>query len=139
VRRLVIGVDAAGRSCVLEESEFTAPASAPPMELIHQTPVAPPPARPVGNGAYLDLGVPPGIARWMLVQFRPGQRSQMHHTDTIDFDTIISGGVDILLDDGPHHLGPGDCALVQGVDHAWLAGPDGCTSSVVVIGTPPRD
>jgi hypothetical protein len=63
----------------------------------------------------------------------------MHHTDTIDFDTIIFGEVDILLDDGPHHLVPGDCVVVKGVDHAWLAGPEGCTSSVVVIGTPPRD
>jgi mannose-6-phosphate isomerase-like protein (cupin superfamily) len=139
VRRLVIGADSTGRSYVIEEAEFCAPDSAPPMEVIHQTMTTPPPVRAPGNGEYLDLHVPPGIARWMLVQFTPDQRSRVHHTDTIDFDTIISGSVDILLDDGPHHLGPGDCVLVPGVDHAWLAGPEGCTSSVVVIGTPPRD
>jgi uncharacterized cupin superfamily protein len=74
----------------------------------------------------------------MMVQFQPGQQSRVHHTDTIDFDTILFGDVDILLDDGPHHLEPGDCVLVPGVDHAWQAGPHGCTSSVVVIGTQPR-
>jgi hypothetical protein len=138
MRRLVIGVDAGGHSCVVEETPFSTPSAAPPMELIHQTATSPPPIRPPGNAAHLDLGIPPGIARWMMVQFQPGQRSQVHHTDTIDFDTIIFGDVDILLDDGPHHLEPGDCVLVPGIDHAWLAGPYGCTSSVVVIGTPPR-
>jgi quercetin dioxygenase-like cupin family protein len=139
MRRLVVGVDAAGRSCVVHETAFPAPADAPSTEVIHQTVTSPPPVRPPGNAAHLDLEIAPGIARWMLVQFQPGQRSHMHHTDTIDFDTIISGSIDILLDDGPHRLEPGDCVVVEGVDHAWLAGPNGCTSSVVVIGTPPRD
>ena len=137
MRRLVVGVDAAGRSCVVEETTFPAPADAPSTELIHQITSSPLPVRPPGNAATVDLEIAPGMARWMLVQFQPGQRTLMHHTDTIDFDTIVSGGVDILLDDGPHHLGPGDCVVVGGVDHAWLAGPEGCTSSVVVIGTPP--
>jgi quercetin dioxygenase-like cupin family protein len=139
MRRLITGVDAAGRSCIIRETEFATPATAPPMELIHQTESVPPPARPAGSGEQHDLGVPPGIARWIFVQFQPGQRSRVHHTDTIDFDTIIAGQVDLLLDDGAHRLGPGDCVVVNGVDHAWQAGPDGCTSSVVVIGTPPRD
>jgi mannose-6-phosphate isomerase-like protein (cupin superfamily) len=139
MRRLVIGMDADGHSGVIEEATFPAPADAPSTELIHQTATAPPPVRPPGSAAHVDLEVAPGIARWILVQFQPGQQSFMHHTDSIDFHTIVSGGVDILLDDGPHHLEPGDCVVVGGVDHAWLAGPEGCTSSVVVIGTPPRD
>ncbi len=139
MRRLVIGVDADGHSCVVEEAVFPDRADAPSTELIHQTPSCPPPVRPPGSAAYVDLEIAPGIARWMLVQFQPGQRSHVHHTDSVDFDTIISGSIDILLDDGPHHLEPGDCVFVGGVDHAWLAGPEGCTSSVVVIGTPPPD
>ena len=138
MRRLVTGLDAQGHSCVLEEITFPRPGDAPPMDLIHQTLAAPPPARPRGRAPLVDLQVPPGIARWILVQFQPGSRSPMHHTDTVDFDTIIDGSVDILLDDGPHHLEPGDCVVVTGVDHGWQAGPQGCTSSVVLIGTPPR-
>ena len=90
MRRLVVGVDAAGRSCVVHETTFPAPADAPSTELIHQTTSSPLPVRPPGNAATVDLEIAPGIARWMLVQFQPGQRTLMHHTDTIDFDTIIS-------------------------------------------------
>jgi hypothetical protein len=85
----------------------------------------------------MDLEVPPGIARWMLVHFGPGVERPMHHTDTVDFDTIIFGSVEIILHDGPHRLEPGDCVVVTGVDHGWRAGPQGCTASVVVVGTPP--
>jgi mannose-6-phosphate isomerase-like protein (cupin superfamily) len=62
----------------------------------------------------------------------------MHHTDTLDFDMILEGSVEIVLDDGPHRLGPGDCVVVTGVDHVWKAGPDGFVMSVTLMGTPPR-
>jgi quercetin dioxygenase-like cupin family protein len=138
VRRLVTGVDAHGRSCVVEEVEFEPPAEAPAMRTIFETSASPPPARPPGHGEDLDLEVAPGTVRWIHVEFQPGTEAPMHHTDTVDFDTIITGQVDLILDDGPHRLGPGDCVVVTGVDHGWKAGPEGCTSSVVLVGTPPR-
>jgi hypothetical protein len=61
----------------------------------------------------------------------------MHQTDTLDFDLVVAGSMDLVLDDGPHHLGVNDCVVVTGVDHAWRAGPDGCTLSVFLLGTPP--
>jgi hypothetical protein len=73
----------------------------------------------------------------MLVQFKPGTGSPVHHTDTWDFHSIVSGSIDLLLDDGPQHLIAGDCVAVMGIDHGWLAGPDGCITSVMSIGTPP--
>jgi hypothetical protein len=134
MRRLVTGVDAVGRSCVVEETEFSIPVRG---ELIYRTNTSPPPVRPPGRGADLDLDVPPGFVRWTFVHFEPGQRADMHHTDTIDLDTIIFGSIDLVLDDGPHHLEAGDCVVVTGVDHEWLAGPEGCSWSVVMIGSPP--
>ena len=132
MRRIITGVDDEGRSCVVEESSFDGS-----VETIYETATSPPPARAGGHGADVDLGVAPGIARWIHVVFAPGAETPLHHTDTVDFDTIISGYVDIVLDDGPHRLGAGDCVLVAGVDHGWRAGPEGCTSSVIVLGTPP--
>jgi len=41
-----------------------------------------------------------------------------------------------VLDDGAHRLEPGDTVVVAGVDHAWRAGPDGCTMVNTMIGTP---
>ncbi len=134
MRRLLTGVDAFGRSCVVEETEFSLPTRS---ELIYRTNSSPPPVRPPGSGADLDLDVPPGIVRWTFVHFEPGQRSDMHHTDTIDLDTIIFGSIDLVLHDGPHHLEAGDCVVVTGVDHGWLAGPKGCSWSVVMIGSAP--
>ena len=40
----------------------------------------------------------------------------MHHTDTIDLDTISSGSIELLLDDGAHSLERGDCVVVAGVE-----------------------
>ena len=59
----------------------------------------------------------------------------MHHTDTIDYDIVLAGSVELILDDGAHLLGPGDCVVITGVDHAWRAGPDGVILSVALIGS----
>lgn len=86
----------------------------------------------------LDLGVTPGAINWMTIEYAPGTTLTMHHTDTLDFDTVLSGSVELVLDDGVHLLAPGDSVVVTGIDHGWRAGPDGCRLSVVAIGaTPP--
>jgi quercetin dioxygenase-like cupin family protein len=136
VRRLVTGTDENGRSCVIEETVLE------PDEgrfSIYQTATSPPPPRPLGHGEYLDLRVPPGIARWICIEFEPGYRRSMHYTDSVDFDAIIAGSMDLTLDDGTHHLVPGDCVVMNGVDHAWAAGPDGCTALFVTVGTSPPE
>lgn len=44
----------------------------------------------------------------------------MHTTDTVDLDLIITGELDLELDDGAEvHLGPGDCVIQNGTRHAW--------------------
>jgi mannose-6-phosphate isomerase-like protein (cupin superfamily) len=44
----------------------------------------------------------------------------MHTTDTVDIDVIISGEVDLELDDGQElHLKAGDCVIQNGTRHAW--------------------
>jgi quercetin dioxygenase-like cupin family protein len=50
---------------------------------------------------------------------------------------VLSGSVDLILDDGVHHLDEGDMVVMTGVDHAWKAGPDGCRINAILIGTPP--
>jgi hypothetical protein len=60
----------------------------------------------------------------------------MHHTDTVDFDTLLEGSLELQLDDGTHPLNVGDCVIVAGVDHAWKSGPEGCRLSVAMVATP---
>jgi quercetin dioxygenase-like cupin family protein len=103
---------------------------------IFETLGSPAPPRPPAHTNFMDLGVPVGVARWIVVQWPPGLTGGMHYTDTVDFDTVLGGSIDLVLDDGHHRLEAGDCAVVTGVDHAWEAGPDGCTTVVLLVGTP---
>jgi quercetin dioxygenase-like cupin family protein len=61
----------------------------------------------------------------------------MHYTDTVDFDVVLSGSVESILDDGAHLLTVGDSAVVTGVDHGWRAGPEGCRLNLMTIGVSP--
>jgi hypothetical protein len=74
----------------------------------------------------------------MITRWDPeGEGTAFHQTDSIDFDLVVEGSIELRLDDGDHSLVAGDCVVVTGVGHAWRAGPEGCVMSVVVIGTPP--
>jgi mannose-6-phosphate isomerase-like protein (cupin superfamily) len=44
----------------------------------------------------------------------------MHRTKTIDYALILSGEIDMLLDDSEIHLKPGDVVIQRGTNHAWV-------------------
>lgn len=141
MKRLVTAVNSSGESYLSEASEisFESGPEGLPICVVFATEESPPPRRPVGRGQYLDVGVAAGLARWFIVEWQPDQRFAMHQTDSVDFNLLISGGCELILDDGAHILSAGDCVVVTGVDHAWHAGPTGCRMSSLVIGTPRRD
>jgi mannose-6-phosphate isomerase-like protein (cupin superfamily) len=139
MRRIVTGIDSTGRSCIVSQEQLTFEHGEQGvfMEPIFNTDQSPPPPRPPGQAGELDLGVGTGLVRWMVVRWPANGEFPMHHTDTVDFDTVLEGSIEVVLDDGAHALQVGDCVVVTGVDHAWRSGPDGCTMSVLAIGTPP--
>jgi len=140
MRQLVTGVDADGRSCVVAEHPIAARTIDRSRRLVaFKTETDPAPPRPPGRGEYVDLGVPVGTTQIMLTQWASDFSYGMHHTDTIDFDTVLEGSVVLILDDGRHVLEAGDVAVITGVDHAWEAGPEGATVSFVFLGTPPPE
>ena len=134
MRQLVTGIDADGRSCIASEKVIEA-SDEIAVETPYETPSAPPP-RPVGNADSHDVALAPGAVRVLLVQWPAGFHVPMHHTDSVDVNTVVAGSIDLLLDDGPHTLHVGDTAVVTGVDHGWTAGPDGATTTGVLLGTP---
>ena len=105
------------------------------VDTLLETTEAPPPSRPAGRAQFHDLEVGPGLAKWVVLEFELGSAFPMHHTDTIDFDTVLSGSIE-TLDDCDHVLNASDCVLMTGIDHAWATGPGGCQLSVVALGTP---
>ena len=44
----------------------------------------------------------------------------MHRTRSLDYAVILSGEVDMMLDDTSVHLKPGDVVVQQAANHAWV-------------------
>ncbi|RVX69041.1 hypothetical protein B0A52_06754 [Exophiala mesophila] len=76
--------------------------------------------------AYVNLiKNPPGIiipdgcvAR--LIDMPPGYSSPMHRTISLNYNFIISGEIELILDSGEtRRLLPGDMAVQRAVNHSW--------------------
>jgi mannose-6-phosphate isomerase-like protein (cupin superfamily) len=50
----------------------------------------------------------------------PVTNSLMHRTRTVDYAIIMSGEIDMMLDDKTVHLKAGDVVIQQATNHAWL-------------------
>jgi quercetin dioxygenase-like cupin family protein len=139
MRLLITGVDAEGKSCVMRQDVVSINPIGPgfAIGIPYAMTESPPPARPDGTADLIDQFLPPGHVRWIVVDYGPHSETPVHHTDTLDLETVLSGSVDLILDDGIHHLNEGDLVVMTGVDHAWKAGPDGCRINAILIGTPP--
>ncbi len=58
----------------------------------------------------------------------------MHRTRTIDYIVILSGEIDMLLDDSEVHLTAGDVVIQVGTNHAWVnRGKETCRAAVVLV------
>lgn len=103
-RLLITGVDASGRSCAVDDGPVTLQGAAGFVGILFSVLHAAPsvPAMSAGGGRVADL-LDLGVA--------PGAEFSMHHTDTVDFDVVLSGSVELILDDGAHALTVGDSAV----------------------------
>jgi mannose-6-phosphate isomerase-like protein (cupin superfamily) len=50
----------------------------------------------------------------------PPRHPMMHRTRTLDYAIIMSGEIDMLLDEGEVHLKAGDVLVQQATNHAWV-------------------
>lgn len=141
MRRVVAGVDAAGRSCVVGDDELDPDHVTEGFQrhIVYETREAPPQSRPTGRGEDFPMEIDPGLIRWYFVEWGPASETEVpyHHTDTVDLGFVISGSIELLLDDGAHELGAGDCVVLGGIDHSWRIGPNGCRMCATSIGTRP--
>jgi hypothetical protein len=54
--------------------------------------------------------------------------STLHSTDTLDVDVVLSGQVELLLEEGRSViLREGDSVVLPGVKHGWRVGPEGAS------------
>jgi hypothetical protein len=58
----------------------------------------------------------------------------MHRTKSVDYGIVLSGEIDMLLDDSEVHLRAGDVVIQQGTNHAWVNRSDAfCRIAFVLI------
>ena len=63
----------------------------------------------------------------------------MHWTDTVDVELVLSGEIELHLDDGTVTLRPGDWVVQNGTRHAWLNRTDEpCVIAAVFFGASTR-
>jgi mannose-6-phosphate isomerase-like protein (cupin superfamily) len=64
----------------------------------------------------------------------PPRHPAMHRTRTVDYAVVMSGEIDMLLDDSEIHLKAGDVLVQQGTNHAWVnRGTEPCRIAFVLI------
>lgn len=63
-----------------------------------------------------------------------GTHPGMHKTRSIDYALVMSGEIDMLMDDREIHLKAGDVVVQQGTSHAWAnRGTETCRIAFVLI------
>ncbi|MDR0357896.1 MAG: cupin domain-containing protein [bacterium] len=140
VRRIVTGHDAKGRARV-EIDEATRLESGPPGG---RTVVWTTEGFPVDNTGSDDtsaretgLTLANGTV-FRIVQFDPGNPPRRHRTSSVDYAVVMSGEIDMELDDEVVHLQAGDVLVQRGTVHNWMnRGAEACRIAFVLIDADP--
>jgi len=138
VRRVITGHDASGRAIVkideVSNNLFTGRPGATACN-VWTTEVF-----PVNNDGEADESlrkVGTTLKRgtiFRIIEFAPGLAARNHRTDSIDYIVVISGEIDMELDDSLVHLQAGDVMVQRGTIHNWVnRGTAPCVLAVVLI------
>ncbi len=68
------------------------------------------------------LGTPPPAngTRFTINEILPGRPGRMHRTETVDYAIILSGEIDMDMDDSTVKLKAGDVVIQRGTNHSWV-------------------
>src|SRR6186713_2919111 len=125
IRRVITGHDDQGRAKVLIDETVKNVTSQRPGALysviwssegfpVDNDANADPSGRKIGT--TLDNGTV-----FRVVSFAPGVAPRNHRTDSIDYAVVMSGEIDMELDDGKSvHLKAGDVLVQRGTIHNWV-------------------
>jgi quercetin dioxygenase-like cupin family protein len=125
-RRIVAGLDAKGKSCVVLDEPIPAPAAggmsvatlftAPIARTRNDTPLSP------GFPEFSMSQLTDEVYSVMIATYQPGLGKDdpgMHFTNTADHFYIIEGEVVLVLESGDVVLRAGDVGICRGVMHGW--------------------
>ena len=73
-----------------------------------------------------------------VIEFAPGVAPRNHRTDSIDYAVVVSGEIDMELEDSVVHLKAGDVLVQRGTIHNWVnRGTTPCVMAFVLIDAKP--
>lgn len=144
LRRVVTGHDEDGRAVVLfddRNGEIISRREGHSSYVVWTTD-----SHPVDNSgsddraaAKVDTALKGGTI-FRVIEFAPGVVPRMHRTDSIDYLIVLSGEIEMEIDDGVIHLSPGDLLVQRGTIHNWVnRGTVPCVVAVVLIDARPVD
>ena len=85
------------------------------------------------SGTTLDNGTV-----FRIVEFGPGNHPRNHRTDSLDYAVVMSGEIDMELDDTTVHVKAGDVIVQRGTIHNWVnRGTEPCAIAFVLIAAHP--
>ena len=61
----------------------------------------------------------PNGTRFAVIDFPPGNKAVMHRTETLDYVLVLSGEIEMDMDDSTVKLKQGDIMVQRGTNHAW--------------------
>ena len=142
IRRVVTGHDASGRAVVkIDEVAKNLVSSRPGATACVVWTTAGFPVENTGEedaglrktGTTLDNGTV-----FRVLELAPGVTPRNHRTDSIDYAVVMSGEVDMELDDTTVHLKAGDVLVQRGTIHNWVnRGSEPCIIAFVLIAAKP--
>jgi mannose-6-phosphate isomerase-like protein (cupin superfamily) len=128
VRRIVTGNNAQGRSYFVSDGEIaemyvweSLPAPAQLGAGVAMLPSTAPMIEPPAGGSKLARVQ---IEHWATMKAKMAQYEGLdadgfHRTTTIDYIMVVSGEVDLLLDEGRTTVHAGDLVVQRNTNHAW--------------------
>ena len=140
IRRIVTGHDATGRAIFTSDAQFTTTPIAggdAAFSLLWTTAAVPADNNDNTDGRDREAGLTlyrGSVIR--VVDMLPGGASPMHRSNSIDYGIVISGQVELELDNGIKELlGPGAVIVQRGTIHLWRnpSATDTCRIVFVLI------
>jgi mannose-6-phosphate isomerase-like protein (cupin superfamily) len=79
-----------------------------------------PPLDPATEAKMEPGGLMKAVGPVAPAKGRPVIHPLMHRTRSVDYAVVLSGEIDMVLDDSVVHLKPGDTIVQQATNHAWV-------------------
>ncbi len=137
-RRIVTGHNREGKSVIERAGEMETVSGRPGFSQIPVWATQELPARLTGEDpSTWKFGTTiAGGSVFRVIEYAPGVAERWHRTDSIDYAVVLSGEIDMQMDEGETRLKAGDVIVQRGTMHNWVnRGTVPCVIAFVLIAT----